>query len=131
MAPSIVAFDPGGIDRGIGRLYVHICIYIRIAVRSMARETRFEWDAGKAIANKRKHGIRFESALLVFDDALGKTEIEGTEHGELRWRTTGLAHDRLIVVVHTRIEDNDIEIIRIISARRATRREYRDFEENP
>jgi uncharacterized DUF497 family protein len=92
---------------------------------------QFEWDERKAAVNRRKHGLSFETAILVFNDPYSKTEIDDTEHGELRWRTIGLASETLIVVVHTRIETDECEIIRIVSARKTTRREHRDFEENP
>ena len=97
----------------------------------MARETRFEWDRLKAESNKAEHGIRFETAALVFDDRYVRTKASGDEHGEIRWRSAGEVRGSLIIVTHTTREEGDIEVIRIISARKATRSERRDFEENP
>jgi len=96
----------------------------------MARQTRFEWANRKAELNRRKHGIRFETAALVFDDRYIRTEASGDEHGEIRWRSAGEVRGSLIIVTHTTREEDEIEVIRIISARRATRRERSDYEEN-
>lgn len=91
---------------------------------------QFEWDVRKADANRRKHGVSFEIAAQVFADTLCKQEFEGSEHGENRWRTTGQAGKTLLVVSHTRREEDGVEIIRIIPARKATPSERRDFEED-
>jgi len=96
----------------------------------MARETRFEWDKRKAELNRRKHGIRFETAALVFEDRYICTEASGDEHGEVRWPSAGEVRGSLVIVTHTTREEGDIEVVRIISARRATRRERRDYEES-
>jgi len=50
-------------------------------------KTIFEWDAGKAIRNVRKHGISFETAVAVFSDPFVLTTFERVENGELRWQT--------------------------------------------
>lgn len=91
---------------------------------------RFEWDPNKAHENKRKHKLSFELATYVFRDSLAQTELDGTDHGEERWRTTGEVGETLIVVSHTHREEEDVEIIRIISARKATKRERERFELN-
>jgi uncharacterized DUF497 family protein len=96
----------------------------------MTSNTCFEWDERKADTNLRKHKIGFELASHVFDDEFALTELEGTEHGETRWRTTGQVGGILIVVSHTYREEGGVEIIRIVSARKATRREQFRFEEN-
>lgn len=90
---------------------------------------RFEWDPRKSLDNLRKHGIDFEFASLVFFDELRRTEIEGHEHGETRWRTTGEIDGTTFVVSHKIREEREIEIIRIISARKASRRERERYEE--
>ena len=54
--------------------------------------------------------------------------IEGHEHGEVRWKTTGQIDGKIIVVSHTLTEDSGVESIRIISARKATPRERRAYE---
>jgi len=46
---------------------------------------RFEWDEAKNLANQRKHGIRFEQAIEVFDDPLYVQVLERIENGEERW----------------------------------------------
>jgi uncharacterized protein len=87
----------------------------------------FTWDIRKAALNLKKHGIDFREAATVFYDPLSTT-FPDTDHSiaEQRFLTIGAsAHNRMLVVVHT--EEN--EIIRIISARPATRRERRFYEE--
>src|SRR4051812_23682785 len=53
-------------------------------------EQIFEWDRRKAAANVRKHGIDFNEAREVFFDPLKKLEMEGMEHGEIRWQSAKL-----------------------------------------
>jgi uncharacterized DUF497 family protein len=85
---------------------------------------RFEWDAQKNVTNRKKHGIDFETAKLIFDDPLCVTFIERESSGEERWHAIGsLEGIIIIVVVHTYHDDGSDEVIRIISARRATRHE--------
>jgi len=87
----------------------------------------FEWDSRKARSNKKKHGITFEEASTVFADILSIT-IDDPVHSvdEDRFVTVGTSvKERLIVVVHT--EHNDL--IRIISARKATRHERKQYEQ--
>lgn len=92
-------------------------------------EQIFEWDPRKSEANKKKHGIDFERARDVFFDPMQKREVEGTEHGEIRWRTMGEIGGRVFVVSHTlEEEEGEDDIIRIISARKATPRERRAYE---
>ena len=89
----------------------------------------FEWDPEKARANLAKHGVSFDDARHVFDDPLAQT-VPDRDHAlaERRFRTIGLALDgRLVVVFHTERGDT----IRIIGARRPTRREQQDYEEDP
>ncbi|MFY9293141.1 MAG: BrnT family toxin [Methylorubrum rhodinum] len=95
--------------------------------------TRFEWDPAKAESNLRKHGVSFEYALRVFADPFLMTAPDGIEGGELRWKAVGSMGDfTVIVVVHTVRERNEdgreIEIVRIISARRADRTERGRYE---
>ncbi len=87
----------------------------------------FEWDAKKAVANERKHGVSFHEAATVFGDPLAITFSDPDQsQGEFRFITFGSSwFNRLLVVSHA---DRD-ERIRIISARRATRRERRIYEE--
>ena len=95
---------------------------------------RFEWDEAKNLSNQRKHdGVSFEDARQVFQDPLHLSVQDRIEGGEQRWRTIGSVQGFVILVVaHTVMEaDADggsVEIIRIISARRATPRERRHYE---
>ena len=85
---------------------------------------RFEWDEEKNKINRKKHGIDFETARLVFDDPFCVSFVERVSGGEERWHAIGLVEDIIvIVVVHTYRQDGSDEVIRIISARRATRHE--------
>jgi len=85
---------------------------------------RVAWDPSKNEANKIKHGIEFESAQFVFDDPFCITFVERVTDGEERWHAIGsIEKVILLVVVHTYREENSEEVIRIISARRATRKE--------
>ena len=93
---------------------------------------RFEWDAVKARTNQRKHGVSFEEALNVFDDPRALVEQDRTddETGELRWRALGLVEGMvLLLVAHTVREEYQDEVIRLISARRATRMERHRYEQ--
>ena len=89
---------------------------------------RFTWDARKAAANLRKHGVSIEEASTVFRDTLSATGLDPDHSiGEHRFVTFGISKQgRLIVVSHTE-EDNTI---RIISARLATRQERKIYEED-
>lgn len=92
--------------------------------------TRFEWDPAKARANERNHGISFEIARHVFEDPDALVEQDRIEGGERRWQTLGLVDGALLLLVaHTvQFEDREDEIIRIISARRADRKERNRYE---
>jgi uncharacterized DUF497 family protein len=91
--------------------------------------TRFEWDPVKERTNRRKRGISFEIAQLVFDDQDAFTQQDRTEGGERRWQTLGLVDGVLLLLVaHTVQDDAEDEIIRIISARRADRKERKRYE---
>jgi uncharacterized protein len=96
---------------------------------------RFEWDENKNQANQRKHGISFEQAAQVFLDPLHLSIQDRVEDGELRWQTFGLAAGFVILLVAhttTKYDENEhvVEVIRIISARRADRKERRRYEED-
>ena len=89
---------------------------------------RFEWDANKAEANLVKHEVSFEEAMTVFADPLARI-FPDEEHsvGELREIIIGhSARHRLILVNFTSVNDR----VRIFSARKATRWERKDYEEN-
>ena len=87
----------------------------------------FEWDRVKADANLEKHGVSFEEAQAVFfDEQALLFEDPQPLHEEDRFVLLGLSSSlRLLVVVHA-LRDRDV--IRIISARKATRLESREYE---
>src|ERR1700720_1834614 len=92
---------------------------------------RFEWDEAKAESNLRKHRVRFEDAMLVFADPFALVEQDRSEGGELRWQTLGLVGGIvLLLVAHTVRTGEEDEIIRIISARKAVRKERKRYDEN-
>ncbi|AHG92113.1 hypothetical protein J421_4646 (plasmid) [Gemmatirosa kalamazoonensis] len=86
--------------------------------------TRFEWDDAKASANLVKHGIDFADAVLAFaDPQFVSVETTKPEHGERRWLGFGRVDGRLLAVAYTIRSD----ATRIISARKAIRREQRKY----
>jgi len=92
----------------------------------------FEWDPKKAKQNITKHRISFEQAATVFKDPYA-ISIFDEEHSEYedRWITMGRDYgDNLLVVCHTfQILSKDSCKIRIISCRKATKNERRQYEE--
>ncbi len=91
---------------------------------------RFEWDPVKARTNHRKHGVLFEDAMHVFDDPNAFFVQDRSEEGEPRWQAIGLAGGLfLLLVAHTVREEGQDEVIRLISARRATRKERQRYGE--
>lgn len=84
----------------------------------------FQWNHNKAQSNLKKHGIDFADAVTIFDDFNAVT-INDPSHNEERFITIGMdAFGRILVVVYTwRAED-----IRLISARKATKHERRQYE---
>lgn len=92
----------------------------------------FEWDEAKAADNERKHGVDFELAMTVFLDPLALTLFD-EEHSEdeERWVTIGQADNGAhLVVVHAFTPNGpDTALVRIISARAATRRERQAYRE--
>jgi uncharacterized protein len=94
---------------------------------------RFEWDPGKARINQRKHRISFEAAANVFADPHALFEQDRTDEktGELRWQAVGLVEGMiLLLVAHTVREEGQDEVVRLISARRADRKERDRYEQN-
>lgn len=105
---------------------ITICIY----------RLRYEWDERKNRRNRKKHGISFELAALVFEDErclVGLDRIDQT--GEQRWHAIGVAQIEaavavvLLVVYVYREAFHGEEIIRIVSARRAEKHEIRRYQE--
>jgi len=84
------------------------------------------WDTKKAAANIRSHGIEFSDAGTVLDDPMAVT-IEDTRHGEQRFVTIGAdILSRVLVVVYVYSGEEEI---RLISARKATPKERRVYEQ--
>jgi len=79
----------------------------------------------------REHGVRFDDAMLAFADPFGLVDQDRIEMGELRWQTLGMVGSAvLFLVAHTIRAEGDDEIIRIISARKATRKERQRDDKN-
>jgi uncharacterized DUF497 family protein len=87
----------------------------------------FEWDDKKAESNESRHGVPFAEAITVFADPLALTGFDpGHSDDEDRFITMGTSTvGRLLIVSHTDREDK----VRLISAREASRRERRDYED--
>ena len=93
---------------------------------------KFEWDEQKNRSNRVKHGISFEAAASAFDDPLQVVEIDDGDYGEERWRLLGLADGVVILFVAFTYRSNQfdaVEMVRIISARRALPAERRLYDE--
>ena len=105
---------------------IHYCIY---------RFECFLWnsilngDEAKNRKNQKKHDISFETASLVFDDPLRISIQDRHTNGEERWQTIGMVKGVLMLLVaHTIFDEDDCEIIRIISARQVTKAERDKYE---
>jgi hypothetical protein len=86
---------------------------------------RFQYDPGKAAANLRKHGVSFADAEGALEDPLAVTVEDPDAEGEKRFITVGMGSaGELLVVVYV----DRGEACRIVSARRATKRERRSYE---
>ena len=85
----------------------------------------FEWDEEKAKENLEKHGIDFADAVTAFEDTMALTMPDPASEEEERFVTLGTdSLERLLVIAYTWRDDR----IRLISARKATRRERRRYE---
>jgi uncharacterized DUF497 family protein len=98
---------------------------------------RFDWDEAKDALNQEKHGVSFDVAILVFEDDncfLVPDRVD-EQTAELRWHAIGKAQleagfEAVLLVVHVyREDDNGEEIIRIISARAASKQNIRRYQE--
>lgn len=88
---------------------------------------KFEWHPDKAASNRKKHGVDFADAVGVFEDELAITVEDQDAEDECRFITIGMDFTlKVLVVVHaSRVAD----VIRIISARKATKKERQTYEE--
>jgi uncharacterized DUF497 family protein len=90
---------------------------------------KFEWDKRKAETNIKKHGVSFEEASTVFGDPLANI-FDDEEHSQDEDREIIIGHStlrRLLIVFFT---ERARDLIRIFSARKATKKERKDYEEN-
>jgi uncharacterized DUF497 family protein len=88
---------------------------------------RFVWDPKKAVENSRKHGVDFREAITVFADPLARIH-DDPAHSITERREIIIGHSskpRLLLVSYTERE----QLVRVISARRATRHERKEYEE--
>ena len=92
-------------------------------------EMYFEWDEAKNQKNQKKHDVSFETASLIFEDPLRISIQDRHTDGEERWQTIGMAKGVLMLLVaHTNFDEDNCEILRIISAREVTRVERDKYE---
>jgi uncharacterized DUF497 family protein len=91
---------------------------------------RFEWDEDKNRRNLAKHKVSLETASLVFDDPHLFSVQDRIVEGEERWQTVGMVSGAIILVAHTYRDEADGEVIRLISARKATPHERQAYEQN-
>jgi uncharacterized DUF497 family protein len=85
---------------------------------------RFVWDERKSRSNRARHHVSFETAQLVFEDPFAMSLQDRTVEGDERWQTMGLVGAAVVLLVaHTYEEEDGEEVIRMISARKATPRE--------
>ena len=92
----------------------------------------FEWDPEKAKINKNKHKVNFEHAATIFKDPRAISIYDsGHSENEDRWITMGLSSNgTLLIVNHTYKQvDDKTAIVRIISSRKATKQERKQYEE--
>lgn len=90
----------------------------------------FDWDPRKAKSNRRKHAVSFEEAATAFLDPVGLDgeDVEHSESEERRLRLAKSSLGRILVIAYTMRRRDDEEITRIISARRASRKERKRYE---
>ena len=92
----------------------------------------FEWDPQKAQDNRDKHDVAFDEAATVFRDSKALSVFD-PDHSETedRWITLGISEKgRLLIVIHTFREESENDItIRIISSRKATKQETKNYGE--
>lgn len=91
---------------------------------------KFEWDPKKEKRNIQKHGVSFEQASYVFADPFALDRFDGAHsETEERWILLGKSlNEVVLVVVHTFRDNNGSELVRIISARKATKNESQTYQ---
>lgn len=89
----------------------------------------FEWDEIKNGTNLRKHGIAFEDAVYVFADPFAISRKDSGSENEERWQILGQVQGiQMLLVVYTMRDETTDDVIRLISARKATGQERRLYE---
>jgi hypothetical protein len=91
---------------------------------------RYEWDDGKNRRNLSKHKVSLEAASLVFDDPNVVSVPDRVMEGEERWQSLGMVEGVVLLVAHTYRDEDGEEVIRLISARKATAQERRAYAQN-
>jgi len=91
---------------------------------------RFEWDKNKEKINIQKHGVTFEQASYVFADqyALNKFDDEHSEDEDRSALLGKSLNETLLLIIHTFRDDDGTEFVRIISARKATKKEKQVYQ---
>jgi uncharacterized DUF497 family protein len=89
---------------------------------------RFEWDEAKNRQNLAKHGINFETAALVFEDPYALSDPDRVVDDEERWQTIGTIGVVVVLVAHLWWDEDGEEVIRLISARKASSAERKSYE---
>ncbi len=92
---------------------------------------KFTWDRKKESINIKKHGVSFEQASYVFADPFALNSYDELHsEDEERWVLLGKSlNETILLVVHTFRDDDGKELVRIISARRATKKEEKVYKE--
>jgi uncharacterized protein len=91
---------------------------------------RFEWDEDKNRGNIQKHKVSFETARSAFDDEQALSVMDRIVDGEERWQTLGTISGIVLIVAHTYWDEDGEDVIRLISARKATPSERRAYAKN-
>lgn len=88
----------------------------------------FDWDLAKAETNLQKHGVRFDAEMEIFDDPFAISEMDRIVEGEQRWKVVGVGGNAVLVAAYTLVAVDEAEYVRIISARKAEKKELRKYE---
>ena len=89
---------------------------------------RFEWDENKSLSNQKKHGMNFGKAAEVFNDPYLVSYFENIYSNEERWSIIGFTTNlTLLVVIHMFPNIYEVDLVRIISARPATKTERKYY----
>ena len=87
----------------------------------------FQWNEAKNRENILKHEIDFEDVKEVFDQPMLVKRDNREDYGEVRWLGIGMMRFRIIVIIYT---ERNVDTVRIISARKATKREVKYYEKS-